>query len=438
MAETQNNREDETSEHPLKPDAATTSGEAVEVVPSEQESSQDVALPEDEPSSDDGKDPESENSLEDEEDSEDTSDVEEKPTSPIAVLRDYCMRVYGADCSRCARACPAGAISFAEDGRPVIDNETCTQCGICLGICDAFTSKHVTMKDLHQRFQRIAQRGEQPVITCEDYVPDGFKTAANVVVLPCLATLSPEFWTLLLAENIDVKISVDFAYCATCLRTNDIGEMLYSHAIQTAEDATQHNVGYLKELPAKENLLADWTSQDTGDRRGILSNIMSDVGDITTGKRHLRNSKVIQDFVEQREKARAQARLNLSDGLTFADFIPKGTIRKTMWPKREMLIEAIRCDQEVADKIAVVISETNPNLCACHGACADICPTGACSIDPNADELLYDPQFCNGCGLCVKACPEGAIQLVEKTAQALFVGQDTNEETTDDAPISDE
>jgi len=47
-------------------------------------------------------------------------------------------------CSRCARACPIGAISMAPqrvDGKqratlaPVVDHETCIGCGVCTGAC---------------------------------------------------------------------------------------------------------------------------------------------------------------------------------------------------------------------------------------------------------------------------------------------------------------
>ena len=55
----------------------------------------------------------------------------------IVVLRDFCLRAHGADCERCALACPQGAVSFAEDGIPAIDEDACTRCGICLGVCDA-------------------------------------------------------------------------------------------------------------------------------------------------------------------------------------------------------------------------------------------------------------------------------------------------------------
>ncbi len=343
----------------------------------------------------------------------------------IAVLRDFCMRAQGAECARCALACPAGAISYDEDGRPAIDADACTHCGICLGICDAFTSTRVTMDDLHERFRRIAQRGDDVVVTCKENMFPGLDPAANVVVLPCLACLSPEFWTLVLAENIPVKIAADLSYCADCERAGEMGEMLYAHAIGTAEEAAGRKMGYQDTIPEKENLIKDLANPVGVDRRSAFENLVGDVGDIATGKRRLRNSEVLHEFVERREKARAQARLNLSDGLEFANFVPQGRTRKTMWPKRRMLLEAIGCDPTVAERVSVTVSETDAALCTNLLACVEACPTGARSIDPESGGLAYDPRYCNGCGLCVDACPEGAVQLVDTTAAVFSIGEDS-------------
>ena len=266
----------------------------------------------------------------------------------IAVLRGFCMRAQGAACSRCALACPAEAISFEDDGRPSIDADACTRCGICLGICDAFASPRITMDDLHERFKRIAERGEDVVVTCKENIFPGLEPAANVVVLPCLASLSPEFWTLVLAENIPVKLAADLSYCADCDRAGEMGEMLYTHAIESAEAATGRTVGSLDSIPEKENLLKDMANPVGVDRRSAFENLVGDVGDIASGKRRLRNSEVLHEFLERREKARAQARLNLSDGIDFENFVPQGRTRKTMWPRRKMLLEAINCDPSIA------------------------------------------------------------------------------------------
>lgn len=335
----------------------------------------------------------------------------------MVVLRDFCLHAQGSDCERCLHACPHQAISFSDEHLAVIDANACTYCGVCLGICDAFSSTRVTMLDLHARMRRIALRGEDVVLTCKENLFPGLEPAANVVVLPCLASLSPEFWTLVLSENIPVKIAADFSYCADCEQAGEVGELLYSHAIATAEEWSMRKVGYLDVIPEKENLAKDLADPTGVDRRSAFTNIVGDVGDIASGKRRLRNSEVLQEFYERRERSRALARLNLGNQTEFNDFVPQGRMKKTMWPKRQMLLEAIDRDPDIAARAPVVVSQTNRACCTNILACADVCPTGARHPHPNDGSIAFDARYCTACGLCVDACPTGAVELIETTAE---------------------
>lgn len=342
----------------------------------------------------------------------------------IVVLQDFCIRMKGADCSRCAQACPSGAISFGERGRPSIDGALCTRCGICLGVCDAFSSTRVTMSDMHSRAQRIALRGEDVVFTCDENVFSDLSPAANVIVLPCLASLSPELWTLMLAENMTVRIAADLSYCADCDRAAERGEMLYSRAIELAEEWSGRSVGFLDEIPERESLFKDLSNPVGVDRRSAFTNIVGDVGDIATGKRRLRNSEILQEFYERRERSRAVARLNLSGDTEFNEFVPEGRTRKTMWPKRQMLLLAIDRDPSIAGRIPLIVSKTDPSRCTNALTCASVCPTGARHPDPKNGRLDYDVRYCIGCGLCVDACGQGAVELTETSAETLLPPDD--------------
>ena len=321
------------------------------------------------------------------------------------------------------RACPHGAIAFDEGNRPVIDADACSSCGICLGICDAFTSSRVTMVDLHERIQRIALRGEDVVLTCNENVFPGLEPAANVVVLPCLAALSPEFWTLVLAENIPVKLAADLSYCTDCERAGDMGEMLFSHAVETAEAWSGRTVACIDEIPEKENLIRDLANPTGVDRRGAFENIMGDMSDIASGKRRLRNSEVLQQFYERRERARALARLNLNENAQLKDFTPDGVARKRLQPKRQLLLQAIAQDPSIASRVAVTVSEVDPSLCCETCDCTVACPTGARYRHPATGVPEFDVTSCIGCGACVPACPESALNLVEKSA-VVFLGDE--------------
>ena len=49
--------------------------------------------------------------------------------------------------------------------------------------------------------------------------------------------------------------------------------------------------------------------------------------------------------------------------------------------------------------------------CTDCGACINVCPTGALTIDPETREVLFNANRCIACELCVPACPFGAMQV---------------------------
>ncbi len=338
----------------------------------------------------------------------------------IALMPTYCTRSKGTACERCAMACPADAIYFNEESLPAIDAQACTRCGICLGICDGLSSTRITMEDLHKRMARIAQLGDDVYITCKENVFPGLEPASNVVVLPCLAMLSPEFWALLLAERICVRIAADLRYCADCDRAGGIAETLYTMAIETAQAWTEEDVLFSRRIPEKQKML-DTLVDSTGiDRRGAFNNLVSDVGNVASGKRRLKNSQVIRQFHEQRERARAAARLRIAPNSPFADFLPEGTVKRTLTPKRKMLLDAFQSMPEMAERVILRVSQTDENLCDGNGACTEVCPTAARGIAPDTGEISFEIRYCIGCGNCVNACPTGALSIEELSGTAVL------------------
>lgn len=162
----------------------------------------------------------------------------------VLTIPEHCTRTHGANCTRCQLACPAKAISFDEAGAPVIDRDACTKCGVCMGVCDAFSSSSATALRLYDHLRKVAMRGEIVYLTCEENVFPGFEPAKNVTVLPCLACVPPELWTLLLAQNVPVCVACDLKYCEDCPRAAQIGELLFTKAIEIAEAQTGENVHF--------------------------------------------------------------------------------------------------------------------------------------------------------------------------------------------------
>ena len=105
-----------------------------------------------------------------------------------------------------------------------------------------------------------------------------------------------------------------------------------------------------------------------------------------------------------------------------------GMTKKTMTPKRQLLLEAIDRKPEIAKRIPVYLSETDCSLCANVLECTKACPTGARFPDPETGVLSMDARYCIGCGICIEACPEGAIDMVETTAEALLPAAGSRDE----------
>lgn len=374
-----------------------------------------------------------------------------KPQQKLVIIEDFCTRGRGEDCERCRVACPHEAISYNDREYPVVDFDTCSGCGICFGVCDAFASTRMTMHDLHARIQRIASSGRRVYITCKENVFPGLKVDSDVVVLPCISMLSPEFWTLMLAEGIRTTIACDLSYCEDCERAPEIGGELFPRAIEIAEERTGGKVLFTQRIPESKTLLEKYSSDDElNDRRSALTGLLGDVGEIASGKRRLRNSSVLADYYEKKERMRAANALNLAyDGL-LDGLIPQGLHKTTLFPKQKLLLETITTNPDVASKIDIVLSETDLALCQGCKECIRICPTGARSEKPiqkqkknlkmtwsfnahtldereqaafdemRAIEPVVNPRLCIGCTLCSQACPHEACYLYECTADVLL------------------
>lgn len=72
----------------------------------------------------------------------------------------------------------------------------------------------------------------------------------------------------------------------------------------------------------------------------------------------------------------------------------------------------------------------NADCCGC-GACAQSCPKGCISMEPDGEGFLYpkvDESACVNCGLCEKACPILSKQKRSEGGSAAFVAYNSDEE----------
>lgn len=339
-----------------------------------------------------------------------------KPKQKLVVLSEFCTRAAGSDCERCNYCCPHNAIELPEgQTQPQVRFDLCTGCGICFGICDAFASTRMTMFDLHARIRRIAEDGERVYLTCNENVFPGFEVAHNVVVLPCLSMLSPEMWTLILAEGIRVTMACDLKYCENCTRGGELGGELFSQCIKIAEERTDQKVLFTFRIPEKQTLLGKYAENETSDRREVFTGFAADAAEIASGKRRLHNSQVLKDYYQRRERQRAAMRLHLASESPYGTITPGNRSKRIMFPKQQLILETVEARPDIASTIPVAISETNAELCSKSGECAQNCPTGARFM--LKDKVEFDSKLCIGCGICVDVCKNGACSIEEATAE---------------------
>jgi len=53
----------------------------------------------------------------------------------------------------------------------------------------------------------------------------------------------------------------------------------------------------------------------------------------------------------------------------------------------------------------------NDKLCVHCGACVNVCPTDALTIDAESREVAFNSNRCIACELCVPACPFQAMEV---------------------------
>ncbi len=341
---------------------------------------------------------------------------------PIAALPAWCSACYGSTCKRCQAVCPTQAISLSPVSGPSIDEALCTRCGLCAGVCDAFIQTRYTLADLFQNVVRNAQEEGGIYFTCNEYLPPAAQPRDNVIVLPCLAALPPEFWAAVMAEGIELNMYCDFTLCHDCSVAGQQAPTLFKYALQTAQQWMSGEVYACRTLPEKGTVLETLSHIDEDDRRGLFSALAREGKDIASGQHRKRNSGTTSGFHEQQDRLRAEGRIKAA-AISARASTPQKPLSdaafstKHPWDRQALLVTAVQKRPDRAATIRRYCTTTNEELC-CHTlSCISACPTGARSLDTATNRVCVDAKLCIACGACVATCPTGACTFKEITAQ---------------------
>lgn len=355
----------------------------------------------------------------------DQSQIDENnPRYPITVLPGFCTRLAGSTCERCAFVCPFDAISFDTEGRPKVDATHCSRCGLCCGVCDAFVTERITMNDLLDKVRRLSDDGSPVFFTCYDQIPEDFEVHPNVIVLPCIGSVAPEFWASALEITPHIQIYCNFALCKDCPTAGPEARGLFTQTVNLGEIWSHIHMGKADRLPEKTDLLSRFfeATSDEYHRRGVATSLINEVEDITSGKHRKRNSDTLTNYHTRKEHMRAQGH---ATNVHHHEHVPS-TVElpiKKVWPRLHMIAKTVEEHPEIASNIPRYLAAVDDEACKrCYEPCFSHCPSGARSVNDKGS-IMIDPRLCIACGNCARYCPNNAAYLFETDA-SIFLPED--------------
>lgn len=342
---------------------------------------------------------------------------------PITVLPGFCTRLAGSACDRCTFVCPYGAILFDEQNRPQIETDFCTRCGLCCGICDAFVTERITMNDLLEKVRRLSAEGEPVFFTCYDQIPEDFEVHPNVIVLPCIGAVAPEFWAAALEAAPQVSIYCNFALCTDCPTAGPEARAFFTHAVNLGEQWTRIHMGNAELLPERADLLTRFfdATEEEYQRRGIATSLINEVEDIASGRHRRRNSDTLNSFHARKEAMRAQGHAKNRHHHYHVPSRANQPLKKT-WPRLQLIVNTVEEHSDIAPNIPRYFAAVDEALCEhCYEPCFSHCPAGARAVDETGT-IAVDAHLCIACGNCALFCPTGAAYLYETDA-SIFLSE---------------
>ena len=306
------------------------------------------------------------------------------------------------DCSLCADACPANAITVLDGGAEI--SAGCIDCGVCYSACpnSAFEIRERSDKKI---LEEIPIPLSSPLrISCER------GDASSDLIVPCLSRLTE---VLLLepmlrgVSGIEIArpscegcplVKVAFHFDTIIRRMHYLYDMLdISRDLISIKNIPLQG---LVKAPEKAVSRRAFFGAFGAKAAGIAGAVIPDIEGSGAGKTEIfRNA--IENKHENNKRSMLIARI-LALGA-------KAKVNQTAIPTEDSIIADI---------------EIGPGCAAC-GVCASLCPTGAITQQwtEKTFSLGFRPSLCTNCRICEKTCMHGAITIKETVSPALLLQQ---------------
>ena len=313
-----------------------------------------------------------------------------KPT----VYHERCSRVLfsGATCDKCLAGCPTRSIHAAYPSLTIDD--TCSGCGFCVALCpnEVFTFQR---NDLGS----ADENGNPDRLYCSGLLPAGPMSASSLPpsIIPCLGSISTSFM-LERTLRTEKPFEVVTGLCRDCsLKAGEGSYRMREEEIKSLFDYL--GVGFppvrISAGSAGERELAAQqyeAFQISQDERKTLSR--------RDFFKRLRDSAVPHKPRVGNNEIGAGGNGPGSRGPTTA-----ARLRVELFQKygRGLAGET----RAIPGFVEVKTDEA----CTGCGACANLCPTGALTIDDNLESarLLWISVHCSQCNLCLDVCARKAL-----------------------------